>query len=88
MLVTIHPDLTVGLPAQVRAERTGSPFALEVVPRLRFSDHSELLLRVHWLAILAGRVRASLAASGGVPLVEDDVKAVMAGAGATGIGAC
>ena len=56
--------------------------ALEVVPRLRFSDHSELLLRVHWLAILAGRVRASLAASGGVHRVEDVVKAVMAGADA------
>jgi len=56
--------------------------ALEVVPRLRFSDHSELLLRVHWLAILAGRVRASLAASGGVHRVEDVVKTVMAGADA------
>ena len=39
---------------------------LDVVPRLRLSDSSELLLRVRWLAVLSGRVRASLAASGGV----------------------
>jgi dihydroorotate dehydrogenase (fumarate) len=53
---------------------------LEAVPRLRLSDPSELLLRIRWLAILSGRVRASLAASGGVHAVEDVVKAVMAGA--------
>jgi dihydroorotate dehydrogenase (fumarate) len=56
--------------------------ALEVAPRLRLSDPSELLLRVRWLAILAGRFRGSLAASGGVHGVEDIVKAVMAGADA------
>jgi dihydroorotate dehydrogenase (fumarate) len=55
---------------------------LEVVPRLRLSNSSELLLRIRWLAILAGRVRASLAASGGVHDVEDVIKAVMAGADA------
>jgi dihydroorotate dehydrogenase (fumarate) len=55
---------------------------LEVVPRLRLSHSSELLLRIRWLAILAGRVRGSLAASGGVHTVEDVVKAVMAGADA------
>jgi dihydroorotate dehydrogenase (fumarate) len=54
----------------------------DVVPRLHLSDSSELLLRVRWLAALSGRVRASLAASGGVHTVEDVVKAVMAGADA------
>ncbi len=54
----------------------------DVVPRLRLSESSELLLRVRWLAALVGRVRASLAASGGVHTVEDVVKAVMAGADA------
>jgi dihydroorotate dehydrogenase (fumarate) len=54
----------------------------DVVPRLHLSDSSELLLRVRWLAALSGRVRASLAASGGVHTVEDAVKAVMAGADA------
>jgi dihydroorotate dehydrogenase (fumarate) len=53
---------------------------LDVVPTLRLSDPSELLLRLRWLAILSGRVRASLAATGGVHAVEDVVKAVMAGA--------
>jgi dihydroorotate dehydrogenase (fumarate) len=56
--------------------------ALEVSPRLRLSDPSELLLRVRWLAILAGRVRLSLAASGGVHRADDVIKAVMAGADA------
>lgn len=54
--------------------------ALEVAPRLRLSDPSELLLRVRWLAILSGRVKADLACSGGVHSGLDAVKAVMAGA--------
>ena len=57
----------------------------DVVPRLHLSDSSELLLRVRWLAALSGRVRASLAASGGVHTVEDAVKAIMAGADAVQI---
>lgn len=56
--------------------------ALEVVPALRLSDSSELLLRLRWLAILSGRVKASLAVSGGVHTGLDAVKAVMAGADA------
>ena len=42
----------------------------------------ELLLRLRWLAILAGRLRASLAVSGGVHTGLDAVKAVMTGADA------
>jgi dihydroorotate dehydrogenase (fumarate) len=53
---------------------------LDVAPRLVLSDPSELLLRVRWLAILAGRIRADLAASGGVHSGLDAIKAVMAGA--------
>ena len=53
---------------------------LDVSPQLRLSDSSELLLRVRWLAVLAGRVRASLAASGGVHTAADAIKAIMAGA--------
>ncbi|MGE5242718.1 MAG: dihydroorotate dehydrogenase-like protein [Betaproteobacteria bacterium] len=56
------------------------PEALEAIPRLRYSDSSELLLRVRWIAVLFGRLRASLAASGGVHEPIDAVKAVMAGA--------
>ena len=55
---------------------------LETVRALRLSDSGDLLLRLRWLAILHGRVRASLAASGGVHTALDAVKAVMAGAGA------
>jgi dihydroorotate dehydrogenase (fumarate) len=53
---------------------------LEVVPSLRLSDSSELLLRLRWLAILSGKVRASLAVTGGVHTAQDALKAVMAGA--------
>jgi dihydroorotate dehydrogenase (fumarate) len=56
--------------------------ALEAVPSLHLSDSSELLLRIRWLAILYGRVRASLAVSGGVHTGLDAVKAAMAGASA------
>lgn len=50
---------------------------------LHLSDSTELLLRLHWLAILSGRVRASLAATGGVHTALDVVKATMAGAHVT-----
>jgi len=53
---------------------------LEVVPSLKLSDSSELLLRLRWMAILSGRVDASLALSGGVHTAMDAVKGVMAGA--------
>lgn len=53
---------------------------LDVTPRLRLSDPSELLLRVRWLAILSGHIDASLAASGGVHSGPDAIKAIMAGA--------
>jgi dihydroorotate dehydrogenase (fumarate) len=54
--------------------------ALEVVPTLRLSSSAELLLRLRWLAILSGRVRPTLAVTGGVHTAVDAVKAVMAGA--------
>ncbi len=56
------------------------PDALDAVPRLQLSDSGDLLLRLRWLAILSGRVRASLAATGGAHTCIDAVKAVMAGA--------
>ena len=51
--------------------------------RVNLSSPSELLLRVRWIGALSGRVRASLAATGGVHTALDAVKAVMAGAHAT-----
>ncbi len=52
---------------------------LEVVPRLALSQSSELLLRLHWVAILSGQVRADLAVTGGVHSAEDIIKCMMAG---------
>jgi dihydroorotate dehydrogenase (fumarate) len=53
---------------------------LEVTPKLTLSSSHELLLRLHWIAILYGNVRADLAVTGGVHTVEDVLKSVMAGA--------
>jgi dihydroorotate dehydrogenase (fumarate) len=58
---------------------------LEAVPTLRLSDSSELRLRLRWLAILTGKVKADLAVTGGVHTAEDALKAVMAGASAVQI---
>jgi len=41
---------------------------------------SELLLRLHWIAVLYGSVKADLALTGGVHSATDVVKAMMAGA--------
>lgn len=57
--------------------------ALEVVPSLTLSSSYEILLRLHWVAILFGRVRADLAVTGGVHTGEDVLKAMMAGARVT-----
>jgi dihydroorotate dehydrogenase (fumarate) len=56
---------------------------LEVVRSLPLSDSSELPLRLRGTAALAGRVRASLAVTGGVHTGLDVIKATMAGAHAT-----
>jgi dihydroorotate dehydrogenase (fumarate) len=53
---------------------------MEVVPHLRLSDTSELLMRLRWLAIISPQLRGSLAASGGVHSAQDILKAVFAGA--------
>lgn len=59
------------------------PADLELSSQLHLSNSSDLLLRMHWTAILAGRVRASLAITGGVHTSVDVVKATMAGAHVT-----
>jgi dihydroorotate dehydrogenase (fumarate) len=53
---------------------------LEVEPKLKLSEPSELLLRLRWLAIISPHLRVSLAATGGVHSSEDLVKAILAGA--------
>ena len=54
--------------------------ALEVVPNLALSDSRELLMRLHWVAILYGNVKADLAITGGVHTAADVIKSMMAGA--------
>jgi dihydroorotate dehydrogenase (fumarate) len=54
--------------------------ALEVVPNLILSNSHELLLRLHWIAVLYGTIKADLALTGGVHSHTDVVKAMMAGA--------
>ena len=53
---------------------------LEVVQHLSLSTSAELPLRLRWLAIVSGRVDASLAVTGGVHTYLDAIKAVMCGA--------
>ena len=54
--------------------------ALDVTPHLTLSSSYEVLLRLHWVAILHGHVRADLAVTGGVHTAQDVLKAMMAGA--------
>jgi dihydroorotate dehydrogenase (fumarate) len=61
---------------------------LEVERTLSLSSPSELLLRLRWLAILSGRVRPSLAVTGGVHDEIGAIKAVMCGAHAVQLVAC
>jgi dihydroorotate dehydrogenase (fumarate) len=53
---------------------------LQAVRALHLSTPAELPLRLRWLAILSGRLHASLAVTGGVHTALDAIKAVMTGA--------
>ena len=53
---------------------------LEISPSLTLSRPEELLVRLHWTAILCGHVRADLAITGGVHSSRDVVKCILAGA--------
>jgi dihydroorotate dehydrogenase (fumarate) len=52
---------------------------LNVTPTLTLSRPEELLLRLHWTAILYGDLSADIAVTGGVHSAEDVLKAIMAG---------
>lgn len=54
--------------------------SLEVVPNLILSSQYELLLRLHWVAVLYGSIKADMAITGGVHTATDVVKSMMAGA--------
>jgi dihydroorotate dehydrogenase (fumarate) len=54
--------------------------ALEVVPNLILSNSHDLLLRLHWIAVLYGSIKADMALTGGVHSATDVIKAMMSGA--------
>lgn len=56
---------------------------MEVTPNLHLSSSIDMRLRLRWIAILAGKVRASLAATGGIHLAADVLKMILAGADVT-----
>ncbi len=53
---------------------------LEISPSLALSRPEELLLRLHWTAVLCGHVRADLGITGGVHSARDLIKCILAGA--------
>lgn len=58
---------------------------LTASPRVELSTSAELLLRLRWVGALHGRIKASLAVSGGVATPDDGIKALLAGADAVHI---
>ncbi|HNJ72727.1 MAG TPA: dihydroorotate dehydrogenase-like protein, partial [bacterium] len=56
---------------------------LDVMPNVILSQSTELRLALRWIAILHGRIRADLAATGGIHTHEDVIKALLAGASVT-----
>ncbi len=61
---------------------------LEVAPRLVLSTPDELRLALRWIAILRGRVNASLAATGGAHSADDVLKLLLAGADCVQVASC
>lgn len=55
---------------------------LTLTPSVELSTHAELPLRLQWIALLRGRIRASLALTGGVATPADGLKGILAGADA------
>ncbi|MDD2723222.1 MAG: dihydroorotate dehydrogenase-like protein [Methylovulum sp.] len=53
---------------------------LQVVPKLELSTPTEALLRIRWTALMYGRVKLSLAVTGGFHNTPEIVKALLAGA--------
>ncbi len=56
---------------------------LEVLPSLHLSTPQAMRLPLRWIAILYGRLKCSLAATGGIHTAEDAIKMIMAGADVT-----
>jgi dihydroorotate dehydrogenase (fumarate) len=57
--------------------------ALEVKSDLQLSTPRSMRLPLRWISILSGRIKANLAATGGIHRAEDAIKMIMAGASVT-----
>jgi len=53
---------------------------LKVKPNLNLSKSEEIRLRLRWIAILFGHIKADMAVTGGVHTASDVVKSIMSGA--------
>jgi len=56
---------------------------LEVSPNLLLSSQGDMRLPLRWIAILHGKIKASLAATGGIHQAQDALKMLMVGADVT-----
>lgn len=56
---------------------------MEVTPNLTLSVPADMRLALHWIGILFGKIRASLAATSGIYQAYDVIKMIMAGADVT-----
>ena len=61
---------------------------LRMVDQLHLSHPDEALLRIRWIAILHGRTRMTLAATGGVHTGEEAIKLLLAGADVVHLASC
>ncbi|MEW5786226.1 MAG: dihydroorotate dehydrogenase-like protein [Pseudomonadota bacterium] len=62
--------------------------SLRTVDQLHLSYPDEALLRIRWIAILHGRTRLTLAATGGVHSAEEALKLLLAGADVVHLASC
>jgi dihydroorotate dehydrogenase (fumarate) len=53
---------------------------LEVLPQLKLSEPTELLMRLRWLAIISPHLKGSLSLTGGAHSSEDVIKSILTGA--------
>jgi dihydroorotate dehydrogenase (fumarate) len=56
---------------------------MDVAPNLTLSTPADMRLPLHWIGILYGKLRATLAATSGIYQAQDVIKLVMAGADVT-----
>ncbi|OHE73337.1 MAG: dihydroorotate dehydrogenase [Verrucomicrobia bacterium GWC2_42_7] len=61
---------------------------MEATPKLRFTDPSELFLRLRWTAAMYQKTSMNIAVTGGISETKDIVKSIMAGADCVHVVSC